>query len=490
MRKSLRRGGLAALAFALCVPSALVVIKTATDGVPASVVQQNKAEAAVSKDAAKAAAQATEQPAAGSAANAPHPELAVPGKDGWVFYGDPFNANFAQATGARVYSKDELAMWALSIGEQQKWLAKRGIPLMFVVAPAKWSIYPDKAPAGATVDGKHILEQILDTYPSLPVIDVRQPLISGRKVADTYSKLNGHWTDFGAYLAWQYLVSRLHGSDPALAPAPPSSYSSVMTKDEGNEFADILGAKTPNSWTYPVLTTPLPEVQIANADGSTKTAPGDTQTDQLDMPREVLSPSAANPSRVLAFCDSTCRSLSPYLQSSYASTMQVRHYIDQPEKRPSVPYLVDSYKPNLVMYVMTERNFNNVLADGPMWAAANAYDEASPEAVGSWAPSDASPTLTLSGEPAETSPATIKWPRKSGAVDIVRLDVDASGPGQLELQVTNGGKKETISVQYAGGKSELFCALPKAEKGMATSLALASGSADAQIVSAMVRRAA
>ena len=166
--------------------------------------------------------------------------------------------------------------------------------------------------------------------------------------------------------------------------------------------------KSPNSWTYPVLTTPLPNIQIVNADGSTKAVSGDTQTDPLDMPRETLSPSAANPSRVLAFCDSTCRSISPYLQSSYASTMQVRHHIDQPEKRPSVSHLVDSYKPNLVMYVMTERNFNNVLADGPMWAAANAYDDASPEPVGSWTPSDASSTLTLSRPPSEVSAATIE----------------------------------------------------------------------------------
>lgn len=490
MKKRLRRIGLAALAVALCVPSTLVVIATATDGVPASVVARNKLEAAASRSAEKVAAPAADSPAKGSTANAAHPEAAVAGRDGWVFYGDAFNENFSQATGARRYSKDELATWAQSISQQQKWLAKRGIPLVFVVAPAKWSIYPDKAPEDANVDVEHIFEQIVAAYPKLPIIDVRQPLRDGRSVADTYSKLNGHWTDFGAYLVWKYLASKLKASDPSLAPPPPPAYSSVQTRNEGNEFADTLGANTPNSWTYPVLTTPLPQVQIVNADGSTKTVPGDTQTDQLDMPREVISPSAANPSRVLAFCDSTCRSLSPYLQASYASTIQVRHYIDQPEKRPSVPYLVDSYKPGLVMYVMTERNFNNVLADGPMWAAANAYDEASPETVGSWTPSDASPTLTLTGAPSETSPATIKWPRKSGAVDIVRLDVEAKGSGQLELQLTNGGKKETVPVQYAVGQSELFYALPKAEEGMTTALALAPGSADAQIVSVTVRRAA
>lgn len=485
MRRSLRHGGLAALAVALCIPSAAVVISTAIDGVPASVVSQNSGAGTAAAPQNDEQAQAAAMYANGTS---PNPGMALVGREGWVFYGDPFNANLAQAAGTRYYSDEDLAMWAQSIGEQQKWLASRGIPVVFIVAPAKWSIYPDKLPEGTKVTGTHIFDQLLKSHPELSLIDVRPALKKGRDEADTYSKLNGHWTDYGAYVAWRDLVEQLQTIDPAVTPNSPPAYSSIGVADQGNEYADILKLHAPNPWTYPVLTEPLPDVQIVSSDGTTKTVPGKTQTDSLDMPREIVSPSASNSSRVLALCDSACRSLSPYLQSSYASTMQVRHAIDHPEQRPSVPYLVDTYKPTFALYVMTERNFNNVLADGPMWAAANAYDEAQQASVATWAPSGSANTLTVSADPSESVPASIKWPRKSGAVDIAKLEIDAQAFGQLQLHVAKGAKTETISVQYPAGRSELFYALPKATSGMTANLLLAPGSGAVSVLSAEVRR--
>lgn len=487
MRRRLYWGGFVVLALLVCVPSVVVVVSTRAEGVPSAVVAENleKSIQAAQPGDTKADQQkvAAELYAKGIS---PNPGIASVGRDGWAFYSDLFLTNLSQATGARRYSEEEVAAWSESVAGQQKWLATRGIPMYFVVAPASWSIYPDKAPEGMDFDVPHIFDQLLAVRPDLPIIDLRQPLKDARGVADTYSKLNGHWTDFGAYVAWQQIVAKIAAQNPALAPSPPPGYSSVATMDKGNEFVETMNLNVPNPWTYPVLDTPLPDVQVTANDGVTRTLPGSTQVDQLQMPYQSVSLAASSPNRLLTLCDSTCNSVSPYLDSAFAGTMQVRHIIDQPEARPNLPYLIDTYKPNLVVYFMTERTLDKGLTDGPMWAAANAFDAAVP--VGSWSATGTATAVNLDAQPTEASPASISWPRQSGAKDVLRVDLDAQNFGQLQVNVGSGKDAKVVSVQYPAGKSEVFLQVPASAAGSSLALQLAAGSGAVTVSSVEVRQ--
>lgn len=276
---------------------------------------------------------------------------AVTGQDGWVFYGDAFNHNYAQAMGQRRLSSEELAAFAASVTSLRDYLSSRGVPLLFVVAPAKWEIYGDKL--GRPAEATSTLDQVLHDEPQLQIVDTRKALRDARATADTFSKLNGHWTDYGGLVAWKAIQEQLPSLLPGLvAPVPPTS--GITTVDLGDEFASG-GAPRPNQWTKPTFDPPLPEIVARTTDGATSTLPADQPTDMLEMPRTTVNASAPNDSKVLALCDSTCRALSPLMQASYAELTQVRHYIDQAEKMPRLDTLLEQYRPDFVIFLMAER---------------------------------------------------------------------------------------------------------------------------------------
>lgn len=320
---------IAGLVAVLAIPSAAVVASTARNGVPEFVT--NPPPAAVQVDPSGAA---------------------VAGKGGWYFYGDLLNHNYSLATGKRVLSDAEIDAFAGWAAEVQQRFAAQSIPLTIVIVPAKWEIYSDKLPESAATPTP--LDLILDRHPELGIPDVRPALRAARTTADTYSKLNGHWSGYGGYIAWQSMQEAFAASAPELV-SPIAPISGVEVKDEGNEFAAMASIPGPNNWTVPALKQPLSTVEVLSGGAVTETIPGAQSTDMLQMPRTTRSATAPSASRVLALCDSTCTGVSPYLQMGFQEVTQVRHFLDEPAKMPSVSQLITSYKPTAAVLFVTER---------------------------------------------------------------------------------------------------------------------------------------
>lgn len=305
--------------------------------------------------------------------------IAVVGKDGWVFLGNTFNNNLAQAMGRRYYNEGDIDAWNSALLEQQKWLAHRGIPLLFVVAPAKWSVYPDKLPDWAQNSRhKHIFDQLLESRSDLPFIDLRPSLRDARSIADTYSPFDSHWDGFGAYIAWKNIVPALAHKDPRFASLFIPQLVSTASRNQGNEFAAMISLNRRNPWIYPVFDKPMPQFAFVGADGHEAPQPGERQTDLLELPQTTRNHSTNNKLKALVLRDSMGNALSPYLQAAFYETYQARHFIDNQALAPNIPDLVKGFKPDVVIYVMTERHFDNILASGSAWKAANALDEPTP----------------------------------------------------------------------------------------------------------------
>lgn len=464
MNRRARRIALIAIAVCSVLPSSAVVIQTSISGNPVAIEDQARS------------------PLWYFLGTSPKPALGVVGKDGWIFYGDLFQHNYSQATGQRTYSDAEIQQFAYSLGQQKAWLARRGIPLIFVIAPAKWEIYGDKLkqPLGAS----NIPNQITEAHPELGLVDVRQPLKNARSVADTYSKLNGHWTDYGGYIAWKAILSAMRGQYPALTPADPPPVASVSTTDLGNEYKEFLGLDRRNSWTSPILANPLPDVNVVQPDGSTKQIPGSTKTDMLQLPLETLEQSATGSARLLMLGDSTISSLSPYMQTSFANVLEIRHFIDEPAKRPSLISYVEKFKPTVVMYVMTERYLDIGLKDAPLWAAANAYDQAGAAQVGSWS-GGTGQGLAVSGNPG-ASPSVISFAGSVGSASgklVVRVAFTSKSESQLQLTIDG---EQAVALPFAGGESEQYFQIDN-PKGKSLKLSVADQASGVQINSITVK---
>jgi SGNH hydrolase-like domain, acetyltransferase AlgX len=379
------------------------------------------------------------------------PGAALVGRDGWIFLGDIFEANIAQALGRRVLDDNEVAAWTATLGEESRWLAQRHIASAFVVAPAKWSIYPDRLPRWTRkTDRVHSFDRILAARGTLPLIDVRDALREARNHADTYSALNSHWTDYGAWVAWSRIAPEIKRLAPDLPAPRVRALKSVSVSDEDNEFADMLGLDAPNEWTKYVLATPLADALIVAPDGWTTPLPGGAQTNLLDLPRTTRSPSADNRLRVLVLRDSSGNSLSPFLQDAYYETYQVDHRLGQPGTGPNLPALVEAFRPDLVLWIMTERYLNGPLGDPAEWRAANAFDCAH-DPLAAWT-GTGSPTQH-SGDGAEESIALRDEIARSA---VLRLEVEAETGGELSLADVGQSAVQPARVNVASGKNELF----------------------------------
>lgn len=383
--------------------------------------------------------------------------IAVVGRDGWVFLGDLFNNNMAQALGRRYYNENDINAWVGTVGGQQQWLATRNIPMLFVVAPAKWSIYPDKLPKWTEGRiGVHTFDQLLNAPQSLPLVDLRPSLRQARLVADTYSPFNSHWTDFGAWVGWSEISKKLGSMSPAFKDLyVPEADGAVVNPDFRSEFKAMISLPEPNPWTMPKLKFALPEFSILETDGSSRTVLGSTSTGLLELPRNTRNDSANNRLRVLVMRDSMGDSLSVYLQSAFYETIQVRHNIDNQSIAPNVPALIEKYHPDLVLYVMTERHLDNILSESKLWLSANAYDRA----VNQGAPvgtANESAAVTASGTPDLKGPFSVSWTDASKGLRTLRIALNASAPGTIKIQAVSQGRPVEFAERYAQGDNELF----------------------------------
>lgn len=410
--------------------------------------------------------------------------IAVVGQDGWVFLGDVFQRSFSQAVGRRRLNESDLNQWASSWRGQADFLRSRGIGFIVVVAPSQGSIYRDKLPTWApSGEGKTPLDQLLALKPALPMLDMRPGLKAARTTEDTYSKLNSHWTDYGAFVAWPTLADEIERQTGEHLWRP--KLAKVVITDEANEFDGMMSIRARNRWTgYQLTQVPGPFEMIA-ANGHRQPVEWNMKTSLFDMPRRTWDTSAPSSKRLLVMRDSMGDAISPFLQRSFRDVIQIRHSLDTVETRPDFIATVEQAKPDMVVVLLTERYLDAAPPPGMYWHLARAYFNPAARELGSWKRGDDAQVMDAQGDASlRTSGFSIdleKSPRKRTYSAIVRVDVNAVGAGRLRFQVqcpTGAPRYQTI--QYRDGRNVLLFELEAKDCGR-LAIARETGAAEASI---------
>lgn len=282
------------------------------------------------------------------------------GKDGWVDWSDLQAANLSQAVGRRYLTRDETAAWHEYFATIAADLAERGVPFYIVVAPAKWGVYPQQLPEWAAgIRGSGPLDQLLTASPDLPLVDLRQPLREASADYPVFSRVNSHWTDYGAYAAWNEIAACISATSPQLGAFTPIPIDGVELGPDRNEFADY-GIENPSpDWTIPAYSSDLLPVTVTAADGTTTETDGTVLTGLLSLPVMTETPGAQSPASALVLRDSFGDSLSVPLQQAFSRTWQVAHDLDfPPEDQPDVLALIAEHEPDVVIFEIAQRHLN------------------------------------------------------------------------------------------------------------------------------------
>jgi alginate O-acetyltransferase complex protein AlgJ len=138
----------------------------------------------------------------------------VRGRDGWLFLDFDTNHVMAQVHGRLRMSAEQLRQWQLLLENRAAWLAKRGAAFFFLVAPVPHVVFPDKLPEGR-LEGERPMLQLMRYFDEqgsyARVVYPAEQLVEHRD-SRVYTETNTHWTDRGAFVAYQLLSDEIAAS--------------------------------------------------------------------------------------------------------------------------------------------------------------------------------------------------------------------------------------------------------------------------------------
>ena len=244
-------------------------------------------------------------------------------------------------------------IWQKLLEKRRDWLAARGIQYLFIVAPDKHDIYPEMLPgwlqAAAPAGRETKLDQFLSymkEHSTVPVLDLRPPLVAAKKIAPTYLQNDTHWNSFGGFVAGQEVVKFLGEKIPGLPPLRLEDFTWTNAPFTGGDVARQAG-REPAEKNYFVFS---PKPGVASPKLHT-----DTRIVSTWGPRnEAVISEGAAPLTVGAviFHDSFA---APWVQFFGHSFQRV---VFLNEKREFNTQLITDSHPQVVITEMLERFFN------------------------------------------------------------------------------------------------------------------------------------
>ncbi|MGC5076976.1 alginate O-acetyltransferase AlgX-related protein [Agrococcus sp. DT81.2] len=292
----------------------------------------------------------------------------VEGRDGHLLLGEPHSQNISQALGRFQATDDHVAAWNAYLSNTRAALEADGRELLVVVAPAKWETVPEALPAWTEgLLGPTVLDGLLAAHPELPIVDVRAAMEAADDEHALYSPLNSHWTDYGAWVAFDALAGCMREVSPAFADVEAPAITDVTLEPDHSEYGAAGWTGEPGrDWTVPTYGEPASAMEASLADGSTQQLDTTAQLDMLQLPATTRTADASTDHTALVLRDSTGNGLGPSLHATFAETMQVVHSLDRPDLMPDAPALAAEIDADVVLLVLTERYLALVPGVGPV----------------------------------------------------------------------------------------------------------------------------
>jgi len=137
----------------------------------------------------------------------------VRGADGWLFLHRDTNRVMGQQSGEIRLDANQLTQWRVLLDTRHAWLERQVAAYVFLIAPNAASIYPEMLPDGFQSSAHRPVHQLLDhlsqhgspartIYPEAELLALKQE-------DAPYARNETHWTDPGAFRAYERLLDEL-----------------------------------------------------------------------------------------------------------------------------------------------------------------------------------------------------------------------------------------------------------------------------------------
>lgn len=283
------------------------------------------------------------------------PGKVIIGKNGMLFLGNDFNKVIDQTYGKRLLTNVELSQLKTYFSSRQLFVDTLGIPFYLVILPNKETIYSEYLPYSDKPSKKCFLTQISDPDFGVNVISLQDAVMKGKiQYRDLlYYKTDSHWSEIGAYLAYDELIKQIHPKFPKL--------NSLHFDKNNFNIVPYYGRHDLKDMLYLNISIPDFAVCLSNFHNWDL---GLMKIDETGIEKEMASTQNVstfehcviiNPNKpytLLLFKDSFSWNLSPYLNNTFGKIIYCYY---QNFGWNQYKELVKKYKPDLVLYETIQR---------------------------------------------------------------------------------------------------------------------------------------
>ncbi|MDB4945194.1 MAG: hypothetical protein JWP97_4728 [Labilithrix sp.] len=281
----------------------------------------------------------------------------IVGEDGWLYFaGDRIVDDLR---GLLPFEERDLAAWARLLARRRDWLAARGIPYVFLIAPNTHTIYPEHLPSwivrGSTTTRREQLLAYLKEHSDVPVLDLVPPLRAAKEREQVYYRTDTHWNLVGGFVAYQTLSAWLAGVLPGWHRYEESDFVRSETPHWRGGLGYMLGAPELAEETRPEITARQGATILT--DGAP--LPADETTDAWTVRPIVVRQSADGEiGTAVVFRDSQFSAPAQFLSRHFRRTVLVW----QPTFDPAV---VLREHPQVVIHEVVERTLTGPVPEDP-----------------------------------------------------------------------------------------------------------------------------
>ena len=174
-----------------------------------------------------------------------HPEnlKVIKGKNNWLFLDNDKNQVNQQISGKKTFSNRELFKWKILLETRKSLLNQYNISYYFLVIPNKGCVYPEYLPDSVKLTDYRCINQLSNYLSDNSFAKLLYPLSSLKRAKENelpvYRLRDTHWTAFGAFVVYQYLmseISKLNKTCIISASSVRLAQASTTISDLGNKL--------------------------------------------------------------------------------------------------------------------------------------------------------------------------------------------------------------------------------------------------------------
>jgi len=166
----------------------------------------------------------------------------VIGEKGWILPTGDESIQDYQHTNP--LSPQQLQLLQEKLDRLDGYLRSEGRTLLVVVVPNKNTIYaryvPQEIPVLSGTSRLDQFEAYMQAHGKARILDLRSALIEASQSRDVYYKVNTHWNDAGAYVAYREIIKALSARYPALRPYRRAEFRATYV-EQFRDMGAILG---------------------------------------------------------------------------------------------------------------------------------------------------------------------------------------------------------------------------------------------------------